>query len=197
MVPYAYHLWDNYRDSPFLKSCWTYHLYMACPPYHYLSFFKVLFLYYIYMYIFWGGMLGLCSCTWGISLVAASGGYCLLPCTGFSLRWLLCASVVAMHVLSCPAASGIFPDQWSNLCPLHWSVCGHSPSVVSNSFVTCHAPLSKNTGVGCLGRQILNHWTTKEILSVSFFISLSFIFYFVLPVSGYFQPQFHWERSPL
>ena len=29
-------------------------------------------------------------------------------------------SVVVAHGLSCSAACGIFPDQGSNLCPLHW-----------------------------------------------------------------------------
>ena len=85
----------------------------------------------------------------GFSLVAESGGYSLLRCVGFSLRWLLllqstgsrCTSfsscgtqasvavarglqsaglVVVAHGLSCSAACGIFPDQGWNLCPLHW-----------------------------------------------------------------------------
>ena len=32
------------------------------------------------------------------------------------------ASVVVAHGLSCSVACGIFPDQGSNLCPLHWQV---------------------------------------------------------------------------
>ena len=32
------------------------------------------------------------------------------------------ASVVVAHGLSCSAACGIFPDQGSNQCPLHWQV---------------------------------------------------------------------------
>ena len=73
----------------------------------------------------------------GLSLVASSGGYSSLRCTGFSLRWLLLlwstgsrrtgfsscgtrASEVVAHELSCSAACGIFPDQGSNPCPLHW-----------------------------------------------------------------------------
>ena len=67
----------------------------------------------------------------GLSLVAASGGYSSLRCTGFSLRCLLllrstgsrhAGSVVVAHGLSCSAARGIFPDQGSNTCPLHWQV---------------------------------------------------------------------------
>ena len=30
------------------------------------------------------------------------------------------ASIVVVHRLSCPKACGIFPDQGSNPCPLHW-----------------------------------------------------------------------------
>ena len=68
-----------------------------------------------------------------LSLVAVSGGYSSLRCTGFSLRWLLVSehglqsrrlqqlwhagSVVVAHGLSCSAACGIFPDQGLNPCP--------------------------------------------------------------------------------
>ena len=73
-------------------------------------------------------MLGLCFCA-GLSLVAASGGHSSSRCAGLSLsRPLLllstgsrrAASVVVAHGPSCSAACGIFPDQGSNLCPLHW-----------------------------------------------------------------------------
>ena len=65
----------------------------------------------------------------GLSPVVASGGHSSLRCTGLSLlRPLLlrstgsrCAgSVVVAHGPSCSAACGIFPDQGSNPCPLHW-----------------------------------------------------------------------------
>ena len=65
----------------------------------------------------------------GLSLVAASGGHSSSRCAGLSLsRPLLlrstgsrCAgSVVVAHGPSCSAARGIFPDQGSNPCPLHW-----------------------------------------------------------------------------
>ena len=63
------------------------------------------------------------------SLIAVSGGYSLLWCAGFVLWWLLLlwsmgsreqVSIVVAHRLGCSAAWGIFPDQGSNLCPLHW-----------------------------------------------------------------------------
>ena len=65
----------------------------------------------------------------GLSLVGASGGHSSSRCAGLSLlRPLLlrstgsrCAgSVVVAHRPSRPAACGIFPDQGSNPCPLHW-----------------------------------------------------------------------------
>ena len=65
----------------------------------------------------------------GLSLVAACGGHSSLRCTGLSLsRPLLlqstgsrCAgSVIVAHGPSCSVACGIFPDQGSNPCPLHW-----------------------------------------------------------------------------
>ena len=65
----------------------------------------------------------------GLSLVVASGGHSSLRRAGLSLsRPLLlrstssrrAGSVVVAHGPSCSAVCGIFPDQGSNPCPLHW-----------------------------------------------------------------------------
>ena len=65
----------------------------------------------------------------GLSLVAVSGVRSSSRCAGPSLsRPLLLrstgsrrsGSVVVAHGPSCSAACGIFPDQGSNPCPLHW-----------------------------------------------------------------------------
>ena len=65
----------------------------------------------------------------GLSLVAASGGHSSSRCTGLSLsRPLLlrstgsrrAGSAVVAHGPSRSVACGIFPDQGSNPCPLHW-----------------------------------------------------------------------------
>ena len=90
--------------------------------------FFVFFLFKIYLFIyFW-----LC---WvfvslrGLSLVVASGGHSSSRCAGLSLSRLLllrstgprrAGSVIVAHGPSCSAACGIFPDQGSNPCPLHW-----------------------------------------------------------------------------
>ena len=93
----------------------------------------------IYLFIyFWLCWVFVAVC--GLSLVAASGGYSSLHCTGFSLRLFLLlrnmgsrctgsvvvarglqstGSVVVAHRLSCSVESGIFSDQGSNPCPLH------------------------------------------------------------------------------
>ena len=73
-----------------------------------------------------GGSSFLCE---GFLLVVASRGHSSSRCAGLSLsRSLLlrstgsrCAgSVIVAHGPSCSAACGIFPDQGSNPCPLHW-----------------------------------------------------------------------------
>ena len=65
----------------------------------------------------------------GLSPVAESGGHSSSRCAGLSLsRPLLlrstgsrCAgSAIVAHEPSCSAACGIFPNQGSNPCPLHW-----------------------------------------------------------------------------
>ena len=65
----------------------------------------------------------------GLSPVAASGGHYSSRCAGLSLSQPLplrstgsrrAGSVVVAHGPSCSAACGIFPDQGSNPCPLHW-----------------------------------------------------------------------------
>ena len=65
----------------------------------------------------------------GLSLVVASGGHSSSRCAGLSLSWPLwlwgtgsrcTGSVIVAHGPSCSMACGIFPDQGSNPCPLHW-----------------------------------------------------------------------------
>ena len=82
------------------------------------------FIYFIYFWLCW-----VFVAAHGLSLVAASGGYSLLRCAGFSLRWLLflrstgsrrTGSVVVVHGLSCSAACGIFWDQGLNPCSPYW-----------------------------------------------------------------------------
>ena len=83
--------------------------------------------------------MGLCCCEWilvvtsrGHSRVAAGRLLSVAPSVA-TLRLQSTGSIVVAPGFSCSRAYGIFPDQGSNLHPLH-----------------------------C--RQILNHWTTREVL---------------------------------
>ena len=88
--------------------------------------------FFVFIYLFIYLFLWLC---WvfvsvrGLSPVAASGGHSSSRCAGLSLSWPLllrstgsrrAGSVVVPHGPSCSAACGIFPDQGSSPCPLHW-----------------------------------------------------------------------------
>ena len=91
-------------------------------------FFVCLFVFKFYLFIY----LWLC---WvfvsvrGLSLLAATGGHSSSWCTGLSLSRPLmlwstgsrhAGSAIVTHGPSHSAACGIFPDQSSNPCPLHW-----------------------------------------------------------------------------
>ena len=76
----------------------------------------------------WQGLCWVFVATSRLFLVAVSGGYSLLWCTGLTTSgFSYCRaqnlghtdSVVVAHGLSCSAACVIFPDQGLNLCPLH------------------------------------------------------------------------------
>ena len=86
--------------------------------------FIYLFIYLIYFWLCW-----VFVSVRGLSLVVASGGHSSSWCAGLSLSWPLllrstgsrrAGSVIVAHGPSCSAACGIFTDQGSNPCPLHW-----------------------------------------------------------------------------
>ena len=88
---------------------------------------KFYFIYFIYLFYLW--LCWVFVSVRGLSPVVASGGHSSSRCAGFSLsRPLLlrstgsrrAGSVVVAHGPSCSAAYGIFPDQVSNPCRLHW-----------------------------------------------------------------------------
>ena len=92
----------------------------------------------------------------GLSLVVASGGHSSSRCAGLSLSWPLllrsmgsrrAGSVIEAHGPSCSAACGIFPDQGSNPCPLHWQADSqplrHQGSPNARLFLSHPAPLAE------------------------------------------------------
>ena len=93
----------------------------------FLSFF--FFNLFIYLFIIYFWLCWVFVSVRGLSPVVASGGHSSSRCAGLSLSRPLplrstgsrrAGSVVVAHGLSCSAACGIFPDQGSNPCPLHW-----------------------------------------------------------------------------
>ena len=119
-------------------------------------FFLTLGFIYLFIYLFLA-VLGLRFCQ-GLSPVAASGGHSSSRCSGLSLsRPLLsrstgsrrASSVIVAHRPSCSTACGIFPDQGSNLCPLHWQADsqplrhqGSPPAFIfCRFFDDCHSDL--------------------------------------------------------
>ena len=90
--------------------------------------FFVLFIYlFILIFFFW--LCWVFVSVRGLSLLVASWGHSSSWCAGLSLSWPLllrstgsrhAGSVVVAHGPSYSVACGIFPDQGSNPCPLHW-----------------------------------------------------------------------------
>ena len=83
----------------------------------FIYFFKV----YSFIYLFLA-VLGLRCCAWAFSSCGARasqcGGFSCCGARALGAR----TSVAVAHGLSCSVACGIFPDQGSNLCPLHWQM---------------------------------------------------------------------------
>ena len=110
--------------------CWLsiFYIYIYIYMYVCMVFFSPRYFLNIYLFIYFGLCWVFVSVR-GLSLVAASGGHSSSRCAGLSLsRPLLlgstgsrrAGSVAVAHGLSCSAACGIFADQGSNPCPLHW-----------------------------------------------------------------------------
>ena len=85
-------------------------------------------------------------------------------------------SVIVAHGPSCSKARGIFRDQGSNPCPLHWQADSqplrHQGSPLLLLYVLVFWPqgmwdlssLTRDrTCTPCIGRRSLNHWTAREV----------------------------------
>ena len=113
----------------------------------------------------------------GFSLVAASGGYSSLRCTGFSFRWLLLLwSTGSRHVgfSSCGTQAQLLwlagsRAQAQQLWPMGLVAPWHVGSSRTRA----------QTRVSCIGRQSLNHCATREALAhkiLLFVIECSYVF---------------------
>ena len=139
--------------------------------YIYIYIFIILFILFIYFWLCW-----VFAPVRGLPPVAASGGHSSSRCAGLSLsRPLLlrstgsrrAGSAVVAHGPSRSVACGIFPDQGSNPCPLHWQADSqplHHQGSPNNLFLICiyyFLYLFSLLFFGCSGSQL---WCTGSLL---------------------------------
>ena len=128
-------------------------------------FFKLFIYLFIYLWLCW-----VFVSVRGLSPFAASGGHSSSRCAGLSLsRPLLlrstgsrrAGSAIVAHGPSCSAARGIFPDQGSNPCPLHWQAdpqpLRHQGSPISTSWLRGSGYTIKEVQVIRAGRHLWGH----------------------------------------
>ena len=98
-----------------------------------------------------------------LSLVAASGGYSLLRCAGFSLSWLLLLQNMGSRHVG-------FSNCGTQALEHRLSSCGARGLVASRHVGSSQA--RGRTRVSCIGRWILNHCATREAPSALSSIAL-------------------------
>ena len=109
----------------------------------------------------------------GLSPVAASGGHSSSRCAGLppsrplplrSTGSRRACSIIVAHGPSRSAARGIFPDQGSNPCPLHWQAdsqpLSHQGSPTHKFYLLCFSP------AGYQGRRSYNLYIQSESLYI-------------------------------
>ena len=93
--------------------------------------------------------IGLRCCS-RLSLVVMRQGYLLSQCSGFSLRWLLLLQRTGSRHAGFMSFRAWTQQLWHRGLAALWHV-GSSQT-------------RDQTHVPCIDRQILNHWTTREVL---------------------------------
>ena len=133
---------------------------------------------YLFIY-FWLHWVFVAAC--GLSLVVAGRVYALVWCAGFSLQWLLFLwSMGSRHVGF--SSFGTWAQQFWLMGPRVqaqqlWRTGLVVPRHVGSSRTRAR------TCVSCIGRQILNHCTTREVPVYLFYSSVFFSFSYSLRVT--------------
>ena len=179
--PIAQHPFPLFHAKLLLKVLLTFHA---------SFFFNIYINLFIYLFM---AALGLCCCAWAFSSCSKRGLLFVALCRlliavaflvvehglqvlGLQQLWHVgsvvvtrglqsAGSVVVAHGLSCSVACGIFLDQGSNWCPLHWQVDSQSPhhqgSPHLSHFLTSHSFLNS-----CLSRFCLFCFTETALAEV-------------------------------
>ena len=118
---------------------------------------------FIYLFYFW--LRWVFVAARGLSLVAASGGYSLLRCAGFSLWWLLLLQSTGSRrtgFSSCGTWASVAVACGLSSCGMRAQQLWHTGLVAP-----WHVGSSRTraqTRVPCLGRWTPNHCATREVL---------------------------------
>ena len=119
-------------------------------------FFFLIFIYFWLHWVFFAAR--------GLSLVAVSGGYSSLRCSGFSLRWLL-----LLRSTGSRWEASVVAALWAQQLWLAGSGAQAQQLRCTRLVAPRHVGSSRTrarTRVPCIGRRILNHCTTREALLV-------------------------------
>ena len=123
------------------------------------NFVKNLFILFIYSWLCW-----IFVAVRGVSLVAASWGYSLLQCVGFSLWWLLSLWSRGSRRAGFSSCSTQAQQLWLTGSRAQAQQLWHT-SLVAPQHVGSSRTRAR-THVPCIGRWILNHCTTREALNL-------------------------------
>ena len=128
-----------------------------------LGFWKALFYYYLQLInsfiYFWLRRVFVAVC--GLSLVAASGGYPSLRCAGFSLRWRLLLRSTGSRRAGFSSCSTWAQQLWLMGSRAQAQQLWHTGLVAPRHVGSSR--IRAQTRVPCIVRQILYHWTTREV----------------------------------
>ena len=111
---------------------------------------------FIYLWLHW-----VFTAVRGLSLVAASRGYSLLQCTGFSLWWLLLLQSMGSRCMGFSSCGTQAQQLWLTGSRAQAQQLWHTglvaPRHVGSSWTRAR------TRVPCIGRRIPNHCVTREV----------------------------------
>ena len=124
---------------------------------------KLYFALFIYLLISWLHWDFVAVC--GFSLVAARGGYPLLRCAGFSLRWLLLLRSTGSRHTACSSCGTRAQQLWLAGSRVQVQQLWYMGLVVPR--LVGYYWSRARTCVPCIGRRILNHCTTREVPAFS------------------------------
>ena len=163
--------------SKYVFMCFPLYIIMSYyqQPMQFIFFFLNLFIYFWLRWVF----VAVC---W-VSLVAVSGGYSSLRCTGFPLRWLLLLRSTGSRLAGFSTCVTWAQQLWRMglVAPRHVGSC----------------QTRDRTRVPCTGRRILNHCATREVPMQLFFAQQTHFYQYFQIVGKKLMASWQDEQSYL